>query len=139
MLLKDVAVKWVYANRPDKFGKLTVVCDITDEQAEELKAQGLKVTERDGKPEFKFSKNPVSKKGETNTMDFYDRYGEEFEGQVPNGTKCDISYRVFEWEFNGRKGVSAWMVGAKILGDVMAASGDLTFDKEPVVTDDSPF
>jgi len=139
MLLENVEVMFVNRDKPDNFGKIGFAAVVSEEQAAELESHGLTVKKlEDGKLIHRFNKNPVSKKGEKNTIDFYDRYGEEFEGHIPNGTHCDVSFRTFEWSAAGRSGVASWFIGAKILDDLMDSTG-LSFDKEPVVTDDSPF
>lgn len=138
-VLHNVEVKWVYADKVDDFGKLNVTVVLSDEQAAEMEALGLKVKEKDGRKEFSFRKNPETRKGDPNTMPFFDRFGDEFDGHIPNGTRCDVSYRTFEWAFAGKKGIGAFFEEAKLLDDLMPGTSGLVYDKRPVMADDSPF
>lgn len=126
-ILRDVTTKWVRHTTPDAYGKLTITVILNSEQELDLVDMGLPIKTKDGECYYTFSCNPVNQKGEEVIIPVYDRYGQPFKGKVPNGTKMDIDFYTYQWEFSGKSGVKGRIGGAKVLGDVQPDTA-LEFD-----------
>lgn len=139
MKLSNVEVKWVYHQNENKFGKHNITVILDDKQAAEMQAAGLSVkTDDEGVKFYNFTQSPVTRKGKKNPIPVFDRFGEEFDGIVPNGTRADIAYIAKPWSVSGNSGVKGYIRGVKLLDDVMG--NELEFDEPHVeATDDSPF
>jgi hypothetical protein len=135
MMLKNATIKWVYHNQANRFGKHNLTVELNDEQAAELEAAGLSLKEDEDGKRYDFTQHPVKKDGSKNPMAVFNRFGEPFEGIVPNGTKADIQFVAREWAVSGNTGVKGYIRGVKLLGDVMDNS--LEFDS-PEPADDDP-
>ncbi len=126
-VFRNVEAQWVNHMKPDQYGNLTMDMIVNSEQEMDLVDLGLNVRSEDGKTFYRFSYSPTTRDGTNITIPIYDRFGNVFTGRVPNGTRMDVEFYSYDWEFGGKTGVKARVKGAKILGDVETESG-LEFD-----------
>jgi len=129
-VIKNVETRWVNHTEADSYGNLTLTAILDSEQELDMVDAGLPIKTKDGECFYKFSYPPQTKGGKAVTIDVRDRFGKLFEGRVPNGTRMDIDYYTYQWEFNGRTGVKGRIKEAKILGDVISDSA-LEYDTAP--------
>lgn len=130
---------WCFTVKPDtKYEpcwRITLV--MSDEEANKLKALGVKVKRNDdGKYEFKFKRNVTNKKGAANRQPIVvDANKEEFDKIIGNGSSVRVIAKPYTWEFKGRKGVGMDLDKIQVLEHV-SYGGDEDFDDKPV--EDTP-
>ena len=92
---------------------------ISDEDAATLKGKGLRLKEIDGKPAIKFKRGVARKDGTDNPKPtLRDAENNPFHELVGNGSKVIVQYRIYDWEWKGRAGVSADFCGMQVLEHV---------------------
>lgn len=134
-VLKNVTVNWVYANRPDNFGKYSIQAVLNDEHVDQLKKEGVAVKDRDGKKIYNFTKPVQNRNGEdTKPIGIY-QAGSEFDGLVPNGAKANIKYNPKSWSVAGRTGTKAYIISVELDPNVEPYVSEGNNDS----TDDNPF
>ena len=126
-VVNNVELRWVNHNKPDAYGKLTLDMFLSGDQELDLVDQGLTVKTDDGRAFYRFSYAPTTQEGKEVIIPIYNRYGEAYTGNVPNGVLADVEYYSYQWEFNGKTGTKARVVGVKLLEDVN--NSNLSFDK----------
>ena len=130
---------YAYTNQPDtKFDPCwRVNLQVTDEEATKMKEVGLNVKRNDdGVYEYKFKRNVAKKKGalvvgENPAPRVVDSNKEQFVGIIGNGSLVNVQWSPYNWEFKGKKGVSADLVAVQVLnlipygdGTVRVAAGE---------------
>lgn len=111
---------YTYTKNPDtKFDpcwKTTI--QMTDAEAAKLREVGLKPKRNDeGVFEYKFTRLVKKRKGEGDNKPprVVDAAKEPFEGIVGNGSRVNVQFGIFAWEFKGKKGISADFQALQVL------------------------
>jgi hypothetical protein len=136
MILNNVKVKWarVGDNPAQKYAsedtEWTVDCHVTPEQSKEWVAKGFAQKERfdpeDGTPFVKIKrnthfnkKNPVTgimEKMAISAPFVKDKYGDNLgDMAIGNGSLCNVQYMERPWEYAGKSGVTATLVGVQVM------------------------
>ena len=96
---------------------------VSDADAEALRKAGLTLKEHEGKPCIKFKRKVARKDGEQNPKPrIVDADNMPFDGLVGNGSKVNVQYRIWDWSYAGRSGVSADLQGVQVI-DLVAFGG----------------
>ena len=111
---------WAFTKTPDsKFEPCwRINLLITDEEAKKLKEIGLKPKRNDdGVFEFKLKRNVERKKGggQNPPPQVFDAQLNPFDGLIGNGSKVNVKFSVYNWEFKGKKGTSADLQAIQIV------------------------
>lgn len=130
---------WASVQSPnEKFPppKYTIDLVVDEETAEKLRAEGLNVVNREGQGlTLKAKRNQFRKDGTLNTKpNIVDANKEKFEDLVGNGSIINLQYNAYDWEFAGKTGRSADLVGVQIL-ELVPYGGD---EFEQVEQTDAP-
>ena len=136
MILENVKVKWarVGSNPATKYAsdetEWTVDCDVSAEQSKEWVTKGFAQKERfdpeSGVPFVKIKrnthfnkKNPVSgamEKNEISPPFVKDKYGDNLgDTNIGNGSVCNVQYMERPWEYAGKTGITATLVGVQVM------------------------
>ena len=136
MILNNVKVKWarVGRNPATKYAsdetEWTVDCVVTSEQSKEWVKKGFAQKERfdpeTNEPFVKIKrnthfnkKNPVTgsmEKMEISAPFVKDKYGDNLgETNIGNGSVCNVQYMERPWEYAGKTGITATLVGVQVM------------------------
>jgi len=136
MILNNVKVKWarVGDNPATKYAsdetEWTVDCIVTPEQSKEWVKKGFAQKERfdpeTNEPFVKIKrnthfnkKNPVTgsmEKMEISAPFVKDKYGDNMSKiNIGNGSSCNVQYMERPWEYAGKTGITATLVGVQVL------------------------
>jgi hypothetical protein len=146
----------VYAqvHRPSKYGTYDVALVFGKKEADELKKQGLKVQPAVGLefPDgsnagkwgdymFRFRQKIETPFGQIPPPKVVDKDQNPFTDNIGNGSRVTIQYKLGDWNFQGRKGVSAYLQAVQVLNHVPYEKADkpLEFGQQPANKVDSPF
>jgi len=137
---------WASVQAPnDKFPppRYTLDLVVDEETAAKLRAEGLKVEEKEGQGlTLKVKRNQFRKDGTLNRKpNVVDSAKQPFEDLIGNGSLVNVQYNAYDWAFGGKKGRSADLVGVQVLEHVpfsgssdefeaLAESPDGEFDDE---------
>jgi len=145
MILSNVKVKWakVGSNPGTKYAsdetEWSIDCQLTEEQSKDWVAKGYAQKERfdpeDGTPFCKIKrnthfnkKNPVTgtmEKLEITPPFVKDKYGESLiDIMIGNGSVCNVQFMERPWEYAGKSGITATLVGVQVM-DLVEYSGGL--------------
>jgi len=126
---------------------------VDDETATRLEKEGLpvkrNVVDKKGRNRgnvFKVKRNAYRKDGTMNTKpNIVGPDGKTpFEELIGNGSKVNVQYNPFDWEFAGKKGRSADLVGVQVVNHVAYTGNENEFeaaeaDANPATPSDSEF
>ena len=103
---------WAFLKTPDsKFEPCwRITVSMSDSEAKKMKDLSLVVKRNDdGAFEYKFKRNVNRKKGggENPPPQVVDANKNPFEGSIGNGSTVNVQWAPFNWEWKGKKGVSA--------------------------------
>lgn len=158
MILKETKVKWArLGNNPNtKYAsdetEWSVDCALTPEQSKDWVAKGFAQKERfdpeDGTAFCKVKrnthfnkKNPVTGQMEKNEISapfVKDKYGDTMDATIiGNGSICNVQYMERAWEYAGKTGVTATLVGVQVVELVeytgSTGSDEFTYVERPTV------
>lgn len=135
-LLKNVEAHWAKIGKPEKKYKskdtqwaINAVCDIKVAKAWQKKgyAQKVRTMEIDGEdaPYIYLTKPTHRRSGEGNKpVKVFDKYGKDIDPDtIGNGSKVNIQYRVYDWDFEGDKGTKAELVAVQVVELIAYAGG----------------
>jgi len=107
--------------------------EVSDADAEALAKEGLTVkTTDEGKKMVKIKRNQFRDNGDENPKpNVVDSDNMPFDRLIGNGSKVNVQYRMYDWEWGGRSGKAADLVGVQVISHV--AYGGSEF--EPVAED----
>ena len=132
MAVINAKVKWASIQAPnDKFTPQWCIDVVLDEaKAKELHAQGFNVKkDKDGDIVLKMKKNVARKDGTRNAPPkVVGPDKQPFLELVGNGSVCNVQYNPFEWEYAGKKGVTAQLVAVQVVEHVPFNGGGDEFD-----------
>jgi len=149
MILNNVRIKWARLgdNPGTKFAseetEWSVDCQLTEEQSKDWVAKGYAMKERfDKEDETPFckikrnthfmKKNPIT--GDMDKMEISqpfvkDKYGDDMDHSIiGNGSVCNVQYMERPWEYSGRKGITATLVGVQVM-ELVEYHGNSTNDE----------
>ncbi len=155
-LLKNVEAHWAkVGTRPEKKYRsdqtqwsINAVCDAKVAKAWKNKGYAQKVRTMDVKgdevPYILLTKPTHRRSGEANQgIKVFDKFGNELDADsIGNGSKVNIQYRTYDWEFQGDKGTKAELVAIQVVELVEYKSGgnasEFDFAEAPA-TEDAPW
>jgi len=135
------------------------IINLTPDQVDQLKGEGLKPLNKgdDRGDYYSFKRHEKNAKGELNKKpEVTDSSGQNFAGNIGNGSVVDVRYKVFEWNNSFGKGLSADLQKTRIRelvvyegdgsdeefeeieGGFVASAGTTTADDSPFDLDDAP-
>lgn len=121
-------VKWASVQAPNtKFTpQWTIDVVLEKDEAKKLKSAGFNVKkDKDGDIILKCKKNVMRKDGTQNSPPrIVDAGKNPFKELIGNGSVCNVQYNPVDWEYAGKKGVSANLVGVQVLEHVAFGGGD---------------
>lgn len=129
---------WAFTKNPDsKFEpcwRINVL--LSDEEANKLKELGLKIKRNDdGIFEFRLKRNVERKKGtgKNDPPKVVDAQLNPFDGLIGNGSKVNVKFGLYSWEFKGKKGISADLQAVQVLDLVPYVSSESEEEEFEVV------
>tara|TARA_R110000737_G_scaffold18193_1_gene36146 strand:+ start:98 stop:604 length:507 start_codon:yes stop_codon:yes gene_type:complete len=135
-LLKNVEAHWAKIGKPEKKYRseetqwsINAVCDAKVAKAWQKKgyAQKVRMMDVNGEdmPYILLTKPTHRKSGDENKgVKVFDKYGKDLDpDSIGNGSKVNIQYRTYDWEFQGDKGTKAELVAVQVVELVEYAGG----------------
>ena len=126
MLVKGIA-KWAHVQKPDdRFppAKYSIMLEVDDDAAKELRDAGLRVKKEADKNVFKVKRNVLRVDGsEAGKPAVVNAQAEPFNELIGNGSKVIVQIKPYEYNNNFGSGVSADLVGVQVV-DLVPYDGD---------------